>query len=59
MASKGRLMDCPYCLSLWIALPLALAWQGVSAAALLWWLALSGGACAIERIAAAKGGSSP
>src|SRR5277367_5309120 len=46
----GRLMDCFNCLSLWIAAPTALF---VSRRPLEWvfcWLALSGGACLLERI---------
>jgi hypothetical protein len=48
----GRLMDCPYCLSLWFAMPAAawLTWQldrGVVGGVPLW-LALSGAACLIE-----------
>ena len=45
----GRLLDCFYCLSLWIA---ALAALFVSRRPLEWlfcWLALSGGACLLER----------
>ena len=45
----GKLMDCFYCLSLWIAAPAALF---VSRRPLEWlfaWLALSGGACLLER----------
>jgi hypothetical protein len=51
----GGLMDCFNCLSLWIAAPLALF---VSAAPLTWavsWLALSGGACLLERLGAHAG----
>lgn len=48
----GQLMDCPYCLSLWFAVPFA-AWQtsriADGAAA---WLAISGGACLVEQAAA-------
>ena len=47
----GKLMDCFNCLSLWIA---ALAALFVSRKPLEWvfcWLALSGGACLLERIA--------
>jgi hypothetical protein len=46
----GRMMDCFYCLSVWVAAPLALfvspAWveRGVA------WMAVSGGACLLERI---------
>jgi Protein of unknown function (DUF1360) len=45
----GKLMDCFYCLSLWIAAPAALF---VTRAALEWvfvWLAVSGGASLLER----------
>ncbi|MBW8845129.1 MAG: DUF1360 domain-containing protein [Burkholderiales bacterium] len=44
----GQLMDCPYCVSLWVALPLA----ALLATDPLGWslsvLALSGGVCIIE-----------
>ncbi|MFZ0584384.1 MAG: hypothetical protein WAN72_03425 [Candidatus Acidiferrales bacterium] len=46
----AKLMDCFYCLSLWIAAPAALF---VSRRAIEWiftWLALSGGACLLERV---------
>ena len=46
----GKLMDCFYCLSLWIAAPAALF---VSRRPLEWtmtWLALSGAACLLERM---------
>jgi hypothetical protein len=46
----GTLMDCFNCLSLWVAAPAALF---VSRKPLEWlfcWLALSGGACLLERI---------
>ena len=51
----GRLMDCPYCLSLWFAMPAA-AWLASRFAsspidALLFWLAVSGGACLAEKAA--------
>ena len=51
----GRLMDCFYCLSLWVAAPAALVltrnpWDWPLA-----WLSLSGAACLLERC----GGSSP
>jgi len=49
----GRWMDCPYCLSLWFALPFAF-WLGKGAAQIIvLWLGLSGAACAIELVAAA------
>lgn len=44
----GQLMDCPYCVSLWVALPLAVLlandWLGWALSA----LALSGAVCIIE-----------
>jgi hypothetical protein len=46
----GRAMDCFYCLSLWMAAPLALF---VSTDLVGWfvaWLALSGGACLLDRV---------
>ena len=46
----GSLLDCFYCLSLWIAAPFA-AWLGASIAEkLLLWPALSGAAILLERI---------
>lgn len=54
----GRLMDCFYCLSLWISLPLAIwlssGWTGL----LVHWQALSGATCLLEK-ATQKGGPSP
>jgi hypothetical protein len=46
----GNLMDCFNCMSIWIAAPFALF---VSASPAIWfvsWLALSGGACLLERL---------
>lgn len=46
----GALMDCPYCLSMWVAIPFAfLLGQGL-AAWLTAWLAISGGASLCERL---------
>ena len=49
----GRLMDCPYCVSVWAALPLAgwLARRGGLPAAdvVPVWLAISAGACLLEQ----------
>jgi hypothetical protein len=46
----GRLLDCFYCLSLWMAAPLAVwvtdGWSHRVAV----WLALSGGACLLHRL---------
>jgi hypothetical protein len=46
----GKLMDCFQCLSLWVALPLALFVSRRPMDLLLTWLALSGAACLLERI---------
>ena len=46
----GRLMDCPYCLSIWIAIPFAfMLGRGLAAWAAAW-LAISGGASLCERV---------
>lgn len=48
----GSLLDCFYCLSLWVALPLAY-WLGEDwKQRLLLWPALSAGAIALERLTA-------
>lgn len=44
----GQLMDCPYCVSLWVAAPLALLLAGDVAGWGLSVLALSGAVCIIE-----------
>lgn len=46
----GRLMDCFNCLSLWIAAPAALFVSRRPIEWLFTWLALSGGACLLERM---------
>ncbi len=47
--APGKLLDCFYCLSLWIAAPLAY-WIGQSVPErILLWLALSAGAILLER----------
>jgi hypothetical protein len=46
----GKLMDCFNCLSLWIAAPVALFVSRRPLEWLLTWLALSGGACLLEKI---------
>jgi len=50
----GRLLDCFYCLSLWIAAPfawlIAADWRGGA----LTWLALSGAAVLLERLTATR-----
>jgi len=46
----GRLMDCFYCLSLWIAVPFALLCGEGWVERLVLWPALSAGAILIERV---------
>jgi hypothetical protein len=46
----GKLMDCFYCLSLWIAAPAALFVTRKPLEWLMTWLALSGGACLLDRL---------
>jgi len=46
----GKLMDCFYCHSLWVAAPLALVVSRKPLDYVLVWLALSGGACLLERL---------
>lgn len=46
----GQLMDCPYCLSLWLAAPFAFALADTALAWLAAWLAISGGASLIENL---------
>jgi Protein of unknown function (DUF1360) len=45
----GKLLDCFYCLSLWLAIPLALLTGMGWAQRLLLWPALSGAACLLEQ----------
>jgi hypothetical protein len=45
----GRLMDCPYCLSLWIAAPAALLLGRSFPEWCAAWLAISGGASLLEK----------
>jgi Protein of unknown function (DUF1360) len=46
----GQLMDCFYCLSLWVAAPFALALTREPLTWLLAWIALSGAACLVQRL---------
>ena len=54
----GKLMDCFYCLSLWVAAPAAAlvcrGWQD----GIIGWLALSGAACLLNRIGSDRNGGS-
>ena len=45
----GRAMDCFYCLSLWVAAPLALLVVHDAVGFVLTWLGSSGAACLLER----------
>ena len=46
----GRLLDCFYCLSLWVAVPFAFALGTAWPEWIFLWLALSGAAILLERI---------
>ena len=50
----GRLLDCFYCLSLWVALPVAWLISRPDRTLALTWLALSGGAILAERLTAPR-----
>lgn len=52
----GELLDCFHCLSVWVAAPFALCLARDWRQWLLLWLALSGGACLLERLG---GGNNP
>jgi hypothetical protein len=45
----GKLMDCFYCLSVWVAAPASVAVARRRRERLVVWLALSGAACLLER----------
>jgi hypothetical protein len=45
----GQVLDCFYCLSLWLAIPLALLTGQGWTQRLMLWLALSGAACLLEK----------
>lgn len=45
----GRLLDCFYCMSVWVALPFAFFIGESLAERLLLWPAISGGVCLLER----------
>lgn len=51
----GTAMDCLYCLSAWIAAPLAVAVAPSRRDRALTWLALAGAACLLERATATAG----
>lgn len=45
----GRMLDCFYCLSVWIALPFGIYAGSKWWEQILYWLALSGAACLLEQ----------
>ena len=55
----GKLLDCFYCLSLWVAAPLALLVAETRMERLLWWPALSAGAILLERFTSPRRGDAP
>jgi hypothetical protein len=46
----GRLLDCPLCLSVWLAIPFAVALGTTAGERVLLWLGLSGGSVFLERL---------
>ncbi len=55
----GKLLDCFYCLSLWVAAPLAYFAPESRLGRLIWWPALSAGAILLERMTALRSGVAP
>ncbi|HEV7587147.1 MAG TPA: DUF1360 domain-containing protein [Longimicrobium sp.] len=46
----GKMMDCFYCVSVWVAAPLACFVADGVVERVVAWLAVSGGACLLERL---------
>lgn len=55
----GRLMDCFYCLSLWVSMPVAWAIGRTTAERILMWIAFSGGAILAEQSTSRSAAESP
>ena len=55
----GKVLDCFYCLSLWVAAPLAYFVPETRLERLLWWPALSAGAILLERVTSPRNGDAP
>lgn len=55
----GALMDCPYCLGFWLALPFALLLGDTVLDCLLLWLAIAGGAAFLENLLEVLGTPTP
>lgn len=45
----GKMLDCFYCLSIWIALPIGILLGHTWLEKILFWLAISGAACLLEQ----------
>lgn len=55
----GNLLDCFYCLSIWIALPVGF-WMGATwAEKIICWFALSGIACLLEKFSDQRNNNRP
>ena len=50
----GTLLDCFYCLSLWIAIPFAILLSNELLEGIILWLALSGAACLLFKLTEKK-----
>ncbi len=55
----GKLLDCFYCLSLWVAAPIAYWVPETRLERLLWWPALSAGAILLERVISPRSDDAP
>lgn len=55
----GNLMDCFYCLSLWVAVPIAFLVPATWLERFLWWPALSAAAILLERLTSSRGEEAP
>jgi hypothetical protein len=55
----GKLLDCFYCLSLWVAAPVAYFVPETRLERLLWWPALSAGAIFLERMTGPRSDDTP
>lgn len=53
----GRLLSCPYCVGMWMAIPLAfIVAERMSWEIGLWWLAVAGGQAFLENVSSRKDG---
>ena len=55
----GKLLDCFYCLSLWVAAPFAFFVPETRLERLFWWPALSAAAILLERVTWPRSGDAP